>query len=92
MAKGGVGRALTTLILGAAGGWVASSMWAAGGGGVRPAAKEAIKAGLNAFERGRLKAAELSEAVSDLVAEADAERKQRPTADAEAAHTDIAAE
>lgn len=71
------GRVVAALAVGAAGGWAASYMWwAAGGKGMRPAMKEAIKAGLTAFERGWQTAAEWSETVSDLVAEADAERRQ----------------
>jgi hypothetical protein len=70
------GRVLTAFFVGAAGGWAVSHFWsAAGGGGFRPAAKEAIKAGLTAFERGSEMVAEFSESVSDLVAEAEAERK-----------------
>ncbi|HEX9461100.1 MAG TPA: DUF5132 domain-containing protein [Alphaproteobacteria bacterium] len=75
------GRVLTAFVAGAAGGWFASYLWSSsssGAGGLRPAAKEAIKAGLSAFERGRELAAELSENVTDLVAEAEAERKQGP--------------
>lgn len=74
------GRVLTAFVVGAAGGWAVSHFWsAAGGGGLRPAAKEAIKAGLTVFERGSEMVAEFSESVSDLVAEADAERKTGTT-------------
>lgn len=77
MAKLVSGRVMAALAVGAAGGWAVSyAWWAAGGKGLRPAAKEAIKAGLTAFDRGRQAAAEWSEAMSDLVAEADAERMQ----------------
>lgn len=71
------GRVLTAFVVGAAGGWAAAHLLSSSSaGGLRPAAKEAIKAGLNALERGRELAAKLSENVTDLVAEADAERKQ----------------
>lgn len=87
------GRVMTALAVGAAGGWAAAYVWwAAGGKGFRPAAKEAIKAGLTALERGRQAAAEWSEAVSDLVAEADAERTQSLQGALEAPFVDEAAD
>jgi hypothetical protein len=71
------GRVLTAFVVGAAGGWAASYLWSGSrAGGLRPAAKEAIKAGWSVFDRGRELAAELSENVTDLVAEAKAERSQ----------------
>jgi hypothetical protein len=42
----------------------------------RPLAKEAVKTGMAAFEHGREQMALMSEHLSDLVAEAAAERKQ----------------
>ena len=42
----------------------------------RPAAKAGMKAGLQLFERGRLAAAELREAMEDIAAEARAELEE----------------
>jgi len=87
------GRVMAALAIGAAGGWAAAYVWwAAGGKGFRPAAKEAIKAGLSAIDLGRQAAAEWSEAVSDLVAEAGAERTQSLQVALEAPFVEAAAD
>lgn len=51
----------------------------------RPAARAAIKAGLMMWDKGRETAAELGEILEDLVAEAQAEINEPPSAAAQAA-------
>lgn len=71
--SGRIGRMITALVAGVAGGLVAPLLYPAVARNARPAAKRAMKAGIAAFERGRVASAELSERTSDLFAEARAE-------------------
>lgn len=68
-----VGRLATAMVAGLVGGLIAPLVYPSLARGARPAAKRALKAGISAFERGRVAAAELSEHASDLYAEARAE-------------------
>jgi hypothetical protein len=72
----GFGRLLAALAAGVAGGLVAPLIYPAVARGARPAAKKALKAGMAAFERGRVTAAELGERASDLLAETRAEYEE----------------
>lgn len=71
--SGGFGRLMTALAAGVAGGLIAPLIYPMVARGARPMAKRAVKAGIAAFEQGRVAAAELSEHASDLLAEARAE-------------------
>jgi hypothetical protein len=74
---------MTGLALGIVATLFSPTLWRWG----RPAAKAAIKGGLDAYDAGRETFAEASEAMEDLVAEAQFERsmaRQGPARDAEA--------
>jgi hypothetical protein len=76
-----IGRLATALVAGLVGGLLAPLVYPSLARGARPTAKRALKAGIAAFERGRVAAAELGEHASDLYAEAHAEYadEQRPS-------------
>ena len=69
----GRGGLITGLLLGAGAGFAAAALIPGLGQAARPRAKAAIKAGLVAFDRGRVALAELGETAEDLLAEAKAE-------------------
>jgi|SRR5687768_14295517 hypothetical protein len=83
----GRGGLVTGLLLGLGAGFAAATLIPGVGQAVRPKAKAAIKAGLLAFDRGRVAMAELGETAEDLLAEAKAElaAEEQPAEDAPAA-------
>ena len=93
--SGGFGRLAAALAAGLAGGLIAPLLYPAIARGARPTAKRMLKAGIAAFERGRVAAAELAEQASDLLAEARAEyegeRNPAPPRDDAAAPNEIVA-
>jgi hypothetical protein len=71
--SGRVGRLVTALVAGVAGGLIAPLIYPAVARNARPVARKALKAGIVAAERGRVAVAEFAEHASDLMAEARAE-------------------
>ena len=71
--SGRLGRLMTALIAGVAGGLIAPLIYPAVARNARPVARKALKAGIAAVEHGRVAAAEFAEHASDLMAEAWAE-------------------
>ena len=80
--SGRFGRLVVALAAGVAGGLIAPLIYPAVARNARPAAKKALRAGMAAYDRGRVAAAELGEHASDLLAEARAEyeKTQQPAA------------
>jgi hypothetical protein len=74
MARGFTGGLATGLIVGVIAAALAPLWRPAASRWGRSAAKSAIKQGLDAYETGRGRVAELGEAMEDIVAEAQAER------------------
>jgi soluble lytic murein transglycosylase-like protein len=66
-------RIFFALIAGAAGGAVVSALRSDASRSARPAAKRALRTGVQLYERARQAVAELGETASDLVAEVHAE-------------------
>ena len=71
--RGRLGTIVTALVAGFAGGLLAPLVLPRVERNIRPATKRLFKTGITLYERGRERAAEISELASDLMAEARAE-------------------
>lgn len=69
------GRVLVALIAGAAGGVLVTAL-RSDAGKARPAARRAVRTGVQLYEQARQTLGELGETASDLIAEAQAELEQ----------------
>src|SRR5579884_3664504 len=82
--SGRFGRLVAALAAGVAGGLVAPLIYPAVARNARPLAKQAFRASIAAFDRGRIAVAEFGEQASDLLAEAKAEYEDGQTSAAAA--------
>ncbi len=74
--SGRLGRLVAALAAGVVGGVIAPLIYPSVARTARPTAKKVLKAGMAAFEQGRVAAAELAEHASDLLAEARVEYEE----------------